>query len=383
MSDIKVIAIPKLYSITTNNDPLNPNYPGEELLDPYAGSDRTLLSLDWGAGLFEPATAHIQIHQRIPSVWPMPSFGGLWEIRVNGKLVFTGFAEETTKDRAMGGQIYTFNLRSVLAAWDVLLTNTTFGITGSGADHIVNNMTDYLSYLIKTVSDLSGIFFHGTNDINTIKAYIPYNLMSFSNLYENGVYSAVNTTYLAEIQKACEALGYIVFAEANGRIGIINALSPPQNVIFTSSLHKEELLSGSFSTAISQIPATVLVNDDISQIGKSYGHYPSAGIPIDNTNYSGKGAFKGTKLNNIAFATTTGMKPEALPTIAQQIFDISRKASQVLTFRTATILTADDILGYQTSWSDSIGNTGIYTIQKYTTSITPQEFYTEIEAYVK
>ena len=352
---MKVIEIPKLYSITVNN---------YELLDPYVG--RTLLSLDWGAGLFEPATAHIQIYEKIPPVDKIPGYGGLWEIWVNGKMVFTGFADAPTKDRAMGGQVYTFNLRSILTAWDVLLTNTTFGVTGSGADHIVNNMTDYLSYLISTVSGLSGIPFHGT---------IPYNSMSFSDLYENGILSVTNSTYLSEIQKACEVLGFILFAEANGRIRIINALSPPQNVIFTSYGHYDELLSGGFSTAISQIPATVLVNDDISQKGVAYGHLGTSGI--NETNYNM------TKLNNIAFATTVGMKETALPTIAQQIFDISRKASQVLTFRTATLLTADDILGYQASWSDSIGNTGIYTIQKYTTSITPQEFYTEIEGYVK
>jgi len=362
---MKIIPIPKVYSIVVD---------GSEILT--TASKRVLLSLSFGGGLFEPTTAQITIFEPIPAVSTINSYRGLWTIKVDGVQVFQGFAETPTKDRAMGGNVYTFNLRTILTAWDVLLTNTTFGAVNSGADVILvpDTTTRYLQYLIDTVAGLSGINFYGS---------VPSNNMSFSNLYENGILSVTNSTYLAEIQRACQALGYIIFADPVGIIGsggairIIDALSPPQNVILTSAGHVEESINANFSIAIASIPATVLVADDILNKGVAYGHVPSAEIPINDDNYNK------TLLNNIAFATTVGMKETALPTIAQQIFNISRKASQVLTFRIACLLTANQVLGYSTSWVDSVGNLGIYTIQKYMSYITPQELYTEVEAYVK
>lgn len=356
------IPIPKVYSIKIKNT---------EILT--VTSKRVLLSLSFGGGLFESATAQITLFEPIPAISVISNYGGLWTISINGVQHFQGFAETPTKDRAMGGNVYTFNLRSILYAWDVLLTNTTFGITGSGADHIVNTMSEYLQYLVNTVGTLSGIKFTGN---------IPSSSISFKDLYEDGILSVTSSTYLAEIQRACQALGYIIFADPIGYIGeggairIVDALSPPQSVILTSAGHIEESLNASFSIAIASIPATVLVADDILNKGVAYG-FNNAGAGYDRKNYDM------TLLNNIAFATTVGMKESALPTIAQQIYDISRKASQVLTFRIACLLTAQQILGYSTSWVDSIGQLGLYTIQKYMSYVTPQELYTEIEAYVK
>jgi hypothetical protein len=288
----------------------------------------------------------------------------LWVIKVDGATIFTGFADNPTKDRAMGGNVYTFNLRSVLSAWDVLLTNTTFGVTGSGADVIVNNMTDYLNYLINTVKALSDVdFWNGT---------VPSNAVSFSDLYEDGILSVTGSTYLAEIQRACQALGFIIFADPIGTIRMIDALNPLEQ-IWNCDNHLYDLLSANFSVAIASIPATVLVNDDILNVGVAYGHL---GDSVVDTNYGM------TKLNNIAFATTVGMKEGALSDIAKSIFDVSRHASQILTFKVAGLLTAAQLLGYQVWWTDSVGGGAHYTIQNYSISIIPTEMNIEIQAYI-
>jgi hypothetical protein len=360
---MKIVQISKVYSIKIKNT---------EILT--SASKRILLSLSWGGGLFDFASAQITIFEPIPALTTISDYGGLWTISVDGNQVFQGFAETPKKERAMGGNIFTFNLRSILYAWDVLLTNKSFGATGSGASVILDpdNMTTYLQYLVNTVGAESGIHFAGT---------LPQNSMPFSELYENGVLSVTNSTYLSEIQRACQALGYIVFADPAGDTGvgairIIDALNSPPAVVLTSAGHYLDSLNASFSVSIASIPATVLVADDVNQQGVAYG-FKNSGADYDRTN------FDKTRLNNIAFATTVGIDKAKLPGIAQQIYDISRKASQILTFRIACLLTDNQALGYSASWVDSMGNLGLYTIQKYTSSITPQELYSEIEAYVK
>ena len=361
---MKIVQIPKVYSIKAGDE-------GEIIQgNPYS-SNLVILSISFWGDLFGSTGAEIQLFQ--PSKVSGPyhiyqNFGGLWEIKVDGVLKFKGFLENSNKDRAKGGNVWTFNLRSVLCAWDVLLANTTFGVTGSGADHIINTTTEYLQYLVDIVKSLSGIQFNGS---------IPYNAISFSALYEDGILSITSSTYLAEIQRACQALGFVLFAEPVGVIRMIDALNPPPSIIYTSATHTYELLNAGFSVNETSIPATVLVNDDILNIGKSYGHLPSDGISVDDTN------FNMTKINNIAFATTVGMKESALPGIAKNIFDISRKASQVLTFKTAGLLTASEVLGYQVSWTDSAGRIGAYTIDYYKSDIAPREMATEIRGYVK
>jgi hypothetical protein len=352
---MKIVPIPKVYSITID---------GSEIIT--ITSKRVLLSIDISGGLFDSAVAQITMFEPIPAPFTILFFRGLWVIKVDGATIFTGFADNPTKDRAMGGNVYTFNLRSVLSAWDVLLTNTTFGVTGSGADVIVNNMTEYLQYLINTIEGLSDIsFWNGT---------VPSNSVSFADLYEDGILSVTGSTYLAEIQRACQALGFIIFADPVGTIRMIDALNPLEQ-IWNCDNHLYDLLNANFSVAIASIPATVLVNDDILNIGKAYGHKPSEG-DVDDTNYGM------TKLNNISFATTVGMKESALMGIAESVFDISRHASQILTFKVMGLLSASQLLGYQVWWTDSIGGGAHYTIQNYSISIVPAEMITEIKAYI-
>lgn len=369
---IYAVEIPKRYSITTGGYYTNKSnfVSGSELLD--IDSKRVLLSLSWGGGIFEQASADIQIFEPIPAIKPMPSFGGIWEIKVDGRTVFRGYADNVKKDRTLGGNVFTFTLKSVLSSWDVLLTNTSFGGVSTTASVKLDPPTvgKYLEYLIDTVQSTQipyGVPYYGN---------YPTNNTPIDELYEDGVISVTNSTYLAEIQKVCQNLGYVIFAEPYGYIRIIDPLNPPlDSVIYTASAHPELNLEANFVIKMSSIPATVLVADDILQVGVAYGH-KEASAPHDDTN------FNITKLNNIVFAVTTGIKQNKLPDIAKQIYDISRKASQVLTFKVAMILQANFVLGYPIIWTDSMGNTGKYIISKYTTNITPQELYTEIEAYV-
>jgi hypothetical protein len=359
---IVTVNIPKDFTVEINNGEIF-----KSLID--VGTDvkiRKIIALDFGGGLFEAPTASLTIFERKDIESPLKDFGGLWSISIGSQLVFKGYAETPTKESYWGGVVWNITLKSVLSAWDILFTETTFGITGSGADHIVANTTEYLQYLIDTVGSLSDIPFYGT---------LPENSIPFEDLYIDCL-SITNTTYLTEIQRVCQTLGFILFADPIGTIRIIDALNPPENVIFTSSYHAGHLLSYTDTKGLATIPATVLAADDIAGIGKAYGHIPSAGITADNLN------FDLTGLNNISFAVTVGMKPEAIPLIAKQVFDVARKTSQVITFDYAGIFEAQWILGYQVSWQEEVPAGVPYTIKSYRTSISVNSVITTTSAYL-
>ena len=352
---MKITQIPRDYQIWT----------GQEEID---FSKRVLMSVDYWGELFGSTGAEIRIFEPMltPPLTPITNLGGIWKIYIDQIVRFQGYLENSYKERVKGGNILTFSLRSVLCAWDLLLTNTTFGV--SGADHTVNNMTEYLQYLINQVVSLSGIQFNGT---------IPSNDVAFSDLYENGILSVVNSSYLTEIQKACQSLGFQIFTNPfSGDVQIINPLEVPGNYF---QLLDNEIVKAGFTVDFPSIPATVLVNDDISNIGKSYGHIPSNGISPDETNYNMTG------INNLAFATVSGMKETALGGIAHKIYDISRKASQVLTVKKANLEAVYDrrALAEILTWTDSSQRIGEYIIDYFRASIQPNEISTEIRAFVK
>jgi len=343
-----LVAIPDKYSIQAE---------GVEILR----DDRILLSLRWGGGLFKDAYAEAQIYDP-NSVFPVSSYGGIWDIYVGGQHIFRGYVSEPVKERGMGGQVFTIGFRGTMESWDVLLTNQTFG--PNGADHTVTSVVDYIRYLVETVSAMSGIPFQGP---------LPQNNKQFTDIYQDGILAVTNSTYLSEIRRACQALGFIIFNDPVGTIRIIDATNPPGTVIFTSAAHSDKLLTGIFREVLSHIPATVLVNDDVLNEGAAYGHL---GTPQNNQNYNE------TKIDNITFATTVGMKKEALPEIAEHIYTVSRKASKKLHIEWAGIPTAEQILGYQMSWTDSAGAQGQYTISGYEVDITPSEMKTVMEGYI-
>lgn len=367
---MKITQIPHVYSIMAGTPPLGT---GEIITDT---SKRVLLSIGYWGELFSTTGAEIRMFEPTlnPPLTPLTKFGGLWEIDINQITRFQGFLENLTKERARGGNILTFQLRSVLCAWDIELTNQTFGITGSGADHIVNTMSEYLSYLINTVVPMTvnsgcplGIQFNGT---------IPSNSITFDTLYEDGILSVTGSTYLAEIQRACQALGFILFANPfSGDVQMINALNPPGNYF---SILDEDKMKANFAVDETSIPATVLVNDDILNKGVAYGHLPSTG-GVDDTNFAMTG------INNLAFATTVGMKENSLSGIAKNIFDISRKSSQILTVKKAGLETYADRrgLGEILTWSDSSQRVGDYVVSSFRATIQPSEMSLEIKAYVK
>ena len=362
---VQQVGIPTTYSITIA---------GSEVLT--VTSKRKLIALSLGGGLDTEPTASIDMFEPIPAAFPI-SLAGPWEILVNGALLFRGYAETPNKARYWGGNVFTFPLRSVLTTWDVELTNTTFGVANTTAgeeftpDHICTTVGDYLNYLITTVQSMGGAPFYGT---------IPSSTMLFANLYDKGVLSVSSTTYLAEIKRVCQSLGYYIFSDPIGTIRIIWALAPynPANLIFTGSdeTHFLKEVNAGYATGFASIPSTVLLADDKLGIGVAYGHQPSAGITADDTNFGITG------INNLAFAVTVGMKKEALPTIAKQIFDVARKASGNLTFSTAEIFTAQQILGYFISWTDSQEGIGYYTIKSYQVTIDVTHILTEVRAYI-
>ena len=92
-----------------------------------------------------------------------------------------------------------------------------------------------------------------------------------------------------------------------------------------------------------------------------------------------------TKINNIVFATVVGVEESALAGIAQKIYNISRKASQVLTVVKADLEEVYDrrMLGLDLNWDDSSNRRGEYTVSEYMVSVTPDKITAEIKAYLR
>jgi len=189
--------------------------------------------------------------------------------------------------------------------------------------------------------------------------------------YSDKVLVIPNSTYLAEIQKLAQLMGVTLYQNPSERaITCAGALAPG---LGDFTYEKERLKEASFDVDASTIPATVMVLDDVTHKAAAYGKY---GGTSDTLN------FQMTGRNNLAYLSTIGVDDSKLVGMAHDVFDVSRHASQVLTFIYAGLEPDKKILGKRFSWQDNEGRYGLYYVSGFTANLTATSVYTTIEAYV-
>ena len=209
---------------------------------------RVLLNLTYSGSLFSRGTASAQFYE--PNTTKMaitPSlsggFLGTWLISVDYHTRFIGYLTSIESQRSSGGSIRTYNFTDVLQGWDVLLTNKIYDPSPSTVHKLLND----IAYDAITVSG-----------INLKDSHVPSNETALSDLYEDGVYTVTNSTYLAEIQKICQDLGYIVFCDPGfGNVTIKDVFNMERGIL---SFNTDYVIDASFSADYLSMASTVLVN---------------------------------------------------------------------------------------------------------------------------
>lgn len=349
---MRFINIPSNISVWAGN--------GGELITA-AAKHRVVMSLDYGVNLWTGGFCSVKIWE--PSgMTPLTTQGGRWRIQVEGVDRFYGFLDNSSAVRQKGGYMRTYQLRDCLQAWDVLLTNKTYPDPPvSSGSYTVGTA---LSSMVNTVVGLSGIAVHS----------IPTCTMLVQNLYEDGVLKITNSSYLAEILRICQDIGYKPVADPGfGDVRIIDMMAGPQGIL---GLASDTLIDASFSVAATSIPATVLVADDMSGNGRVYGKLGTS------TNYDGKN-WAMTGINSVVWASTQGVEVDKLPVIAKQVYDLARGASQILTVKVAGPESSTRrIIGKELIWTDAASRKGSYWVFAHQTHIDAASYTTEYQGWI-
>lgn len=349
---MRLVTIPSDISIWAGN--------GGELITT-AAKRRIVMSLDYGGNLWNGGACTIKIWEPA-GMTPLTTQGGRWRIQVAGVDRFYGFLDNASAERQNGGYMRTYQLRDCLQAWDVLLTNTTYPDppVPSGS----YTVGTALSAMVNTVAGLSGIAVSG----------IPTCMMLVQDLYEDGVLQITNSSYLAEILRICQDIGYKPIADPGfGDVRIIDMMAGPQGIL---GLADDTLINASFSVAATSIPATVLAADDMSGDGRTYGKL-GTGAGYDGTNWAMTG------INSVVWASTQGVATAKLPVIAKQVYDLARGASQVLTVKVAGPESSTRrIIGKELIWTDAVSRKGSYWVFSHQTHIDASSYTTEYQGWI-
>jgi len=322
---------------------------------------RVVMSLDYGGNLWNGGSCSIKMWEPA-GMTPLTTQGGRWRIQVAGVDRFYGFLSNSSAERQNGGYMRTYQLRDCLQAWDVLLTNKTYPDppTPSGS----YTVGTALSSMVSTVVGLSGI----------ASDSIPTCTMLVQDLYEDGVLQITNSSYLAEILRICQDIGYKLIADPGfGDVRIIDMMAGPQGIL---GLSDDTLIGASFAVDATSIPATVLAADDMSGVGVAYGKL-GTGANYDGTNWALTG------INSVVWASTQGVKTAKLPVIAKQVYDLARGASQILTVKVAGPESSTRrIIGKELIWTDAAARKGSYWIFSHQTHIDATSYTTEYQGWI-
>ena len=367
MCQVKVVNLPRKVSIWAGNA-------GEIVLGvgDVDAPQRVVTNLSYGGSFFGGGSATVTVWEPGGrSVFPQQG-GGVWRIRIDDTDCFYGFFDKSHSDRVGGGYMRTFQLVDLLTAWDLTLNNIL--PTGHTTENPSTTFTlsDALNWMINGdgtaeypgVADatMSGIPFIGS---------MPTTSVLVRDQYEDKVLVIPNSTYLAEIQKLAQLMGVTVYQNPSQRaITCADALTPG---LGDFTYEKERLKEASFDVDAATIPATVMVVDDATHKAAAYGKY---GDTADLLN------FQMTGRNNLAYMSTVGVDDTKLVDMAEDVYDISRHASQILTFIYAGLEPDKKMLGKRFSWQDNEGRYGLYYCSGFTATLTPTSVYTTIEAYV-
>ena len=327
-----------------------------------AGNKRALLELEYSGNIFGRGSAKFSFYEpngtsMLVNLAESQGFTGLWEIKVETNMKFMGFMTNVDTQRMQGGSIRTYTLTDVLQGWDVLLTNMIYPQTANSS-YTVHDLLNDLAY---NASVVSGIAVRNNQ--------VPANSTLLTDLFEEGKYVITNSTYLAEIQKVAQIMGYVVFCDVGfGDVTIADPFNFGRGVL---NFDTNSVIDASYSVDYLKMASTVLVNDDVSLKGIAYGHM-GTGTNLDDSVYNA------SKINNLAFATVFGVKDSQLSVIAQKLFNIGKNQSRVLTIKKAGDEFSSYALGSDILWAGSY-----YTVFEYTTRITPREYTTTYRAFKK
>ena len=358
MNYLKIIDLPTKVSIWAGNA-------GEIVLPigSVGAPQCVVTNLAYGGSFLGSGQASITVWEPAGSVVDASHSGGVWRIRVDDVDCFYGFPDTSSAQRINGGYMRTWKLVDLLTAWDLTLNDVLPHGATTEAPSASYTLSDALSYMITTVVGMGGIPFSGT---------VPTTAITVEEQYSDKVLVISNSTYLAEIQKLAQILGVTVYQNpAQEGITCAYALSPGLGSI--SSMESSRYKEASFDVNYGTIPASVLVMDDVTHKASSYGKY---GGTADLQNWTMTGR------NNLAYISTIGVDDSKLTDYAKTVFDVSRKASQVLTFIYAGLEPDKAMLGKTFSWIDSEGRKGAYSVSGFTVNLTPSSVYTTIEAYI-
>jgi len=320
---------------------------------------RVVMEMDYGSDVWNGGTASLRL-------WCPPgspaintaNLGGIpWVVSVNGIQRFTGFLRKPGVERYYGGYMWTFPLQDCLIAWDVPLFNKTY--PDPPAVSATYRVTQALESMCSTVVGLSGIPMYGA---------VPTNVALVQDLYEDGVLEINQSTYLAEIERICQNLGYRPFCDAAFQeVRLLDVTGGPQGE-FTPD--EDAIVSAAFARDHASIPASVLASDDSSGEAFAYGKHGTG------ANFNG-GNFAITGINNLTWASTVGIKSTSLAEIAHKTYDLARGGSTNLSVVVAgPELIGRRIIGLGLNWES-----GTYFTYAHHTHISATEYKTTYQAW--
>ena len=284
-------------------------------------------------------------------------FGGKWIIQLDGNSVWQGYVMDVKSIRGQKFMKREVSLVDQTEAWNVLVKDKLYPLT-TNSSYTVGNL---ISDLANDAASASGVGTDTVADSST----------TLSSILENETYVIRSSTYLAEINKVLQWIGYKVYADPyTGKISIIDPNNTGTMDSLSIAFNSDELLNASFDINYRDIATTVVVGDDISGKAVAYGHLADTS---DNTNFNLR------KLEKVAFVTTYGVKDTSLSDIAKSVFDLSRQGNQKLVVEFAGYR-KQSLLWNALSWVDANGNSGSYKVSDYEISISPQEIKTTVEA---
>jgi hypothetical protein len=318
-----------------------------------------VMEMDYGSDLWNGGSCSIRLWSP-PGSLPINAgnLGGVpWKVSVDGWQRFTGFLQGVSVERTMGGYMRTFTLRDCLQAWDVLLTTKTYPDPPTVS--ATYKVTDALADMISTVATKSGIPAYGAT---------PQNAALVTDMYEDGIMEINNSTYLAEIQRICQNLGFRAFCDcAFEDVRLLDVAARPNGSFVPD---ETKIISAAYSMDATSIPATVFASDDSLGKGIAYGKW---GTP---PNWHG-GNFAATGIDNLTWASTVGIAEDHLADIAKKTYDLARGGSKNLTLVVADHEPTRRMIGLGVVWG--VGDA--YFLYSHHTHISASEYKTTYQAW--
>ncbi len=319
----------------------------------------TITNIVLSGSIFSQGTGSITFFEKAKDgkFYNVSDMGGKWTISFDGQNIWTGYVMEVNSNRLGKIMKRSISLVDQTEAWDVLVKDKIYPASADSG----YTVGDLISDLSIDAANASGV----PIDV------IPDNSTTLDSVLSAGRYTIRSSTYLAEIQKVLTWVGYKLYADPfSGKISIIDPNNTPTTGALNVSFNSDNLLSASFDIKYGDIATTVVVGDDVSGKAVAYGHLASTS---DNTNFNLR------KIEKVAFVTTYGVKDSQLSSIAESVYNLSRRGGQLLKVTVAGYY-PQSLLWNSVDWADANNNSGSYKVSGYSIEVSPSSISTTIEA---